>query len=298
MKYALFITLLLLPFQIFADSYYVAEVTGSELSAQDKATIRELIRLSVPQVKRSTVVDKADGSQWTLTAKVLKLGDAYIMNLDKKANKGEGLFSEKMKSASMSDMDTTVHRLVMAVIEEERVQNTADVTNITDQEKKQNINRIEATRQWMLGMGPSWTQNLNSEGSGGFTFLLGFEWGLDPDYSVDLSWLGHNGRRDDDSSFNDFSIGGTYYFSRSKISPFASARMGYGTAVIDDTCPVGTFYCTDSKESGWSGSAVVGLKFFRTSAVNVSTMIRYTSMFASGPQGAPQMTSFLIVVHY
>lgn len=298
MKSLILLAFLLLPFSSFADTFFVEEVKGTEVSNQDKVTIRELIRMSVPQVDRHTVADKAGEADYTLSAKVLKLGDAFIMNLEKKSTKGEATFSEKMKAVSMSDMDKTSQRLVTAVIKEERVKDTADVTNITDEEKKQNINRIEATRQWMIGLGPSWTENLNSQGSGGFTFLLGFEWGLDPDYSVDLSWLAHSGRREDESSFNDFSVGGTYYFSRTRFAPFASVRLGYATVDINAACPSGTWVCPESDESGWSGSAVVGYKFFRTSAVNVSTMLRYTSLFASGPLGNPSMTSFLIVVHY
>jgi hypothetical protein len=136
----------------------------------------------------------------------------------------------------------------------------------------------------------------NSSG-GGFTFLIGYEWGLDPDYSVDLSYIVSSGRGDDDSRFGDFSIGGTYYLSRKKFSPFANVRLGYGTSDINDGC---SFFCSTSpnESAGWSGSVAIGYKFFRTSTVNVAPMLRYSQIFDKGDLGSAAMTSFIIAVYY
>jgi hypothetical protein len=281
-----------------ADTFYVEEISGTEISSQDKSSVRELIRLSVPQTGDHKTVNQALQADWILSSKLLKLGDAYILNIEKKSGKKSGpSFTEKMKSSSMDNMDVTAQRLTTAVINGQKVAATADVTNITDEEKKQNTNRYEATRQWILGLGPSWTSNLNSAGAGGFTLLIGFEWGLDPDYSVDISYIGHGGRGEDDSNFGDFSIGGTYYFSRSRNSPFMTARIGFGSADINDGCD---FLCTTETDdpSGWTGSVAAGMKFFRTSSVNVSTYLRYSQIFDRTEYGNASMTSFMVAVHY
>lgn len=280
-----------------ADNFYVEEIKSSDISSQDKTSVRELIRLSVPEAGSHKSVSQMSQADWILTPQLLKIGDAYILNLEKKSTKGASSFTEKMKSSTMDNMDVTAQRLTTAVINEQKIQQTADVTNITDEEKKQNINRIEATRQWIIGIGPSWTSGLQSGGAGGFTLLIGYEWGLDPDFSVDLSYIGHGGRGDDESRFTDFSVGGTYYLSRTKYSPFFSARIGYGSADVNDGC---TLFCANATEdpSGWTGSVSAGIKFFRTSAVNVSTYVRYSYMFDDGPYGNPDMTTFMVAVHF
>lgn len=297
MKISIVLLSLFLSSSSLADNFYVEDIKSAEITAQDKTSVRELIRLSIPQAGAHKSVSQANQADWILTPQLLKLGGAYILNIEKKSTKGSGAFSEKMKSASMDDMDVTVQRLTTAVINEQQIQQTADVTNITDQEKKQNINRIEATRQWVIGIGPSWTSGLNSGGNGGFTLLIGYEWGLDPDYSVDLSYLGHGGRGDDDSRFSDFSVGGTYYISRTKYSPFLSARIGYGSADINDGC---TLFCTTDTDdpAGWTTSVSAGMKFFRTSSVNVSTYVRYSYLFDKGQYGNADMTTFMVAVHF
>ncbi len=297
MKVASFTLVLFFTFLSSADNFYVEDIKSAEIASQDKTSVRELIRLAIPEAGAHKSVTQANQADWILTPQLMKLGGAYILNLEKKSNKGKNSFSEKMKAASMDDLDVTTQRLTTAVINEQRVQQTADVTNITEQEKKQNINRIEATRQWIIGIGPSWTSGLNSGGNGGFTLLIGYEWGLDPDYSVDLSYIGHSGRGDDDSRFSDFSVGGTYYLSRTKYSPFLTARIGYGSADINDGC---TFFCTNDSDDpgGWTASVAAGMKFFRTSAVNVSTYIRYSYMFDQGDYGNADMTTFMVAVHF
>ncbi len=295
MKTLLFSILLIsTPYQVMADTFFVDNVQGQDIKAQDKTSVQELIKMSISSEHQVTAT--SSNAQYILTPRLLKLGKAYILNLEKKNTKTNAVYSDKMKSASMSDMDLTVSRLTKAVIEEKSLMQVADVTNITEEETKQNMNRIQNSRQWLIGLGPSWTNNLNSSG-GGFTFLLGYEWGLDPDFSVDLSWIMTNGRGDDDSSLSDFSIGGTYYFSRSKYSPFVSARMGYASTSVNDGC---TFFCNSIVETsdGWSGSVALGYKLFRTSSVNIAPFVRYTYIFDKGTLGNANMTSVMVAIYY
>ncbi len=295
MKTTLSILSLLLCFNASADTFYVTPVKGDAILDSDKTAVQELIRSSIPKGKHSAV-DNSKQADWVLNGNLLKLGDSYILTLEKKSNKGKPSFSEKMKSTTMSNMDTVAQRLTTAVIDERTLEQTADVTNITENEKTQHTNRIEVTRQWILGIGPSWTSNLNSEGTGGFTLLIGYEWGLDPDFSIDLSYIGSAGRGGDESNFSDFSLGGTYYFSRTKFSPFVTARMGYGSSDINDGCSI---FCSSVNESsGWSGSVAAGYKFFRTSSVNVSSYLRYSYIFDKGQLGNASMTSWMIAVHF
>lgn len=289
----------LAPALAVADSFFVEEIKGVEITAQDKHSVRELIRISVTQVgDKNSVTSQADGSDWMLSPNLLKLGDSYVLTIEKRKSKsGPIVFSESMKSTSMSNMDVTAKRLVQAVLEQKRFEETADVTNITEEETSRNTKRYEATRQWILGFGPGWAGHLNSPG-GGFSFLLGYEWGLDPDYSVDLSYFTAGGKGSDNSRFTDFTLGGTYYLKRTKISPYATARFGYGGANMNSDCSISQTCYSENSATGWTGSLAGGVKFFRTSSVNLSIGLRYSLLFTALNGRNPSLTSLILAVHY
>ncbi len=281
----------------FADSFFVEMTNGAEVSGGDKGAVEELIRVSVAENGKHFVVSNKDKATWVLSGTLLKLGDSYLLSVQKKNKQGEVVFGEKMKAKTMADMDTVASRLTRAVIEQKRVAETADVTNITQEEETMNTRRYQATRQWIIGLGPGWTTNLNSKG-GGFTFTLGFMWGLDPDFGLNLTWTYNNGPKDDESSYSDFSLGGEYYFSRTKTSPFVGARVGYGSARTDDNCNVFGINCAKDTASGWATNVQAGMKFFRTSTVNAAIAANYSVLFAKTSIGTPSLAGINLLVYY
>ncbi len=292
-----FMLLLFISHSAFADTFFVESTTGAEISAADKAAVEELVRISVSEDGNHSVTTSKEKANWVLAPTLLKLGDSYLITLQKKDKKDHVVFASKMKAKTMSDMDTVAGRLTRAVIEQKKTAETADVTNITQEEETMNTRRYQATRQWIIGIGPGWSNNLNSAG-GGFTFILGYLWGLDPDFGINLSWKMNGGRKDDDSGFTDFSLGGEYYFSRTKTSPFVGARMGYGSAHAD-TCPIfSTSTCNEDKASGWSVTADAGFKFFRTSSVNAGVAASYSYIFDETTRGNPSLFSVNLLVYY
>lgn len=284
---------------VFADSVFIEPVRGSSTSEADKQSLEELIKIAVPQSgSKYSVTDKAQGADWTLSPALIKLGDSYILSIQKKDKTGRAVFSDKMKSTTMSDMDTVSARLTRGVLLGTKVENTADVTNITQDETTMNSRRYNATRQWMVGIGPGWTSNLRSSG-GGFTFLVGYLWGLDPDFSVNLSFLTNSGRKNDDASYTDFSLGGEYYFARTKNSPFVGGRIGYGSARVNkDNCNAFSIGCEQDRASGWSTTAVAGYKFFRTSTVNVAVFGSFSYLFDRTSLGNPALSSLQLAVYF
>lgn len=283
----------------FADRYFVENAKGSGVAESDREAVEELIRLSVSQAGGHTVAAKKEDAQFTLVPQLLKLGDSYVLSLQKRNKAGDLVFAEKMKATTMSDMDTVANRITRAVIQGSSTDDTADVTNITEEEENRNTRRYKATRQWVLGIGPGWATNLRSSG-GGFTFQLGFLWGLDPDFGINLSMLTNGGRGDDDdSSFFDFSLGGEYYFNRRKHTPFAGLRLGYGSAQTSDSCTISIFdSCKQDKASGWGMTGTVGVKAFRTSTVNAAVMANYSYLFDRTTAGNPALLSVLLAVYY
>jgi hypothetical protein len=290
--FALFLT-----FQgAWAETVYVEPTKGASVPDSDRATVEELIRIAVTQIKGHTNVSSPASADLSLSSKVMKLGDAYVLSIEKKDKNGKTLFSEKMKAKEMGEMDTVATRLTQAVLENSKVISTADVTNVTQEEETMNTRRFQATRQWIIGLGPGWSSELNSKG-GGFTFVLGYLWGLDPDFGVNLSYTINSGPSDDDSSFSDFSLGGEYYFSRTKNSPFVGARMGYGSATAND-CDLFAISCVEDDASGWSVNGTVGYKFFRTSSVNVAIYGSFFYLFDRTSNGHPSLSTVQFVVYY
>lgn len=95
-----------------------------------------------------------------MSPKQRKLGKAYILFLEKMNSKTSQKFSAKMKSNTMTDVDLTAERLTKAVLEEKEIESLADVTNITESEANKNALRIKNSRQWVIGIGPTWTNTL------------------------------------------------------------------------------------------------------------------------------------------
>jgi hypothetical protein len=282
----------------FADKVFVESARGNGVADSDRESIEELVRMAVPQSGSHTVVSKKEDADYTLAPSLMKLGDAYILTIQKKNKSGSTIFAEKMKAGNLSEMDNVSGRLTRAVINQTVVANTADVTNITTEEEHMNSRRYNATRQWVVGLGPGWSSNLNSKG-GGFSFLLGFLWGLDPDFSISLTWLINNGPDKDHSTVSDFSLGGEYYFSRSKFSPFVGARLGYGGATMNtNNCPIAYAGCGTDRASGWAGGLTAGYKLFRTSTVNAAVIANYTQIFDRTSAGSPGLTALLLAVYF
>lgn len=281
----------------FAASVYVSQPSGS-LKAEDEVSIRELMKIAADETPGFKVTENAKEADVTINTQVVKLGDSYILNAKKVNKSGTVLFSEKMKAATMEDMDTVTARLGKSVLLEKPVLQTGDVTNVTEAEENQNTRRIEATRQWIFSIGPGWATNLRSKG-GGLTFAVGYLWGLDPDFAVNLSWQLHNGKGNDDASYSDFSLGMEYFFSRSKTSPFVGARLGYASAKPNGNCTISFFNsCDTSRASGWAANATAGVKFFRTSSVNVGLIATYHTVFDKVGGNMPGLFTTQMAVYF
>lgn len=281
-----------------ADVYFVENSKATGVADSDRAAVDQLIRSSVTGTGRDSVTEDRANAEFTLTPVLLKLGGAYVLTLEKRDKSNKVVYSQKMKAASMEDMDTVASRLTESVIRQTSTDDTADVTNITADEENRNTRRYKATRQWIIGLGPGWTENLRS-GGGGFTFTLGYLWGLDPNFGVSLVGTFNSGPGGDDSRYIDFSLGGEYYFSRKKNTPFVGARFGYANADANDQCDLALFSnCKNDSASGWGTAFSAGYKFFRTSTVNVGLSANYFVLFDKTTEGTPSLTTVQFLIYY
>ncbi len=275
MKSILILILSLFTSASMASSFYVSNVKASGTAAPSEASaVKSLVSQSVNNMDGHNTTSSASSSDYVLTPELVKLGDKVILSLTKSKN-GSIVFSKKMKTTSFNDIDLISERLVTAVINEKSIEGTQSVSNITNEEKENSNVRIKATKQWFVGIGPGVSSNLEGE-SGGFDFNIGMLWGLDDNFSLSLAWEIFSGRGEDESRFTNLAMGGIYYLTQKKNTPFVGASIGYGSAQANDDK---AFFSTENDDaSGWSLSATAGYHMYRTSTVNFAVLGRYTQI--------------------
>ena len=292
------LTLVLSVNTVLATTVYVESVTGQGLGASEKEAINEFVKSSVLNQAGFDLVLKSSQAEIVLQPKLLKLSDTYFLKMSKMEN-GKVVKSARMKSKELSDIDRVTDRLVDAMLTGSSVEETAKVNNITDAERNQNTNRFEVTRQWIFAFGPSWLSNSNISKSG-IMYKLGYEWGLDPNFSLNLSFDGTS-FSDSTADFSTLQAGLDYYFSLTKTSPFIGLGIGYGSADVNG-CDQGflEFDCAnrDEEASGWVASVNGGVKFFRTSTVNVGLVAEYAYLFDDTKYGNPSRMTVSLAIYY
>ncbi|MCB0357043.1 MAG: hypothetical protein KDD40_08555, partial [Bdellovibrionales bacterium] len=223
----------LFPFMSWADTVAVKEIQAKGVDEGSMETISELIKSAVTSEGHDLVSD-GQNAQWVLRPKLLKLGDSYILKIDKMKGKSVQ-FSTKMKAADLEDMDTVAGRVVRSVMNEETPRESVQVTDVTKDEETRGTRRYKATRQWRIGFGPAWSGGMNVEG-GGTNWGLGYIWGIDPDYDLKLNWSFYVPRADEDDNarFTNFALGLNYFWTRAKHSPFLSLEIGYASAAASE----------------------------------------------------------------
>lgn len=289
--------LVLFAVQAHADSVYVQPPLAEGEEASLRASVFELVKAAVSNESGYSLASNEKEAEITLRSRVLKLGSSYIMSVDKL--KGEKVvFTAKMKASNAEDLDTVTARVVRSALNETRAEGNAQVDDVTEDEVTRGTRRQQATRQWKLGFGPAWGTNLNTDKSG-LLFHLGFVWGLDPHWDLDVAFkaTGIDNTGSSAAYFSEFMLGANYHLTKSKNAPFLTFGVGRASAGVAQS---DTFIFTDDTANGWALRAGAGIKLFRTSNVNLGLEANHTILMAktSRTDKNPGVTSLLIAVYY
>jgi len=290
----MFLTLLLTTAPSQAQTVFVRPLTGTGIAADELQSVNELVVMGVRAAGAQTVAQE-NKAEATIEGKLVKLGTAYVLSLSK-VRSGQVVFTEQARAQSIEDMDTVANRLTRAVVRETKFAGEARVTEVTDDEVQRSVKRRQATKQWMFSVGPALNfSNLNASESG-VAWGLGFFWGVDPKFDLSLVWRWATSRdKDDEARFSDFSIGLTYLFTEASFSPYVFGEFGYGGAAPHRPL---TQSNVGDDASGFVGALGAGVKFFRTSTVNLSLSLRYAQVFDSIQEGQPGLTSMNLGLHF
>lgn len=293
-----FILFILVIPSIHAVDVYIESLQGKGIGVSEKEAIDEFAKSAVQNLSGYQLIPSKNDASIVLIPKLLKVSDTYFLKISKVEN-GHVIKSLRMKSKQLSDVDRVTERLVESVLKGRTIEDTAKVNNITDAETKKNINRYEVTSQWFFGFGPAWLNNTNISKSG-FFWKFGYQWGLDPNFSLKLSY---DGVSIDKSSadFSIFQMGLDYYFNLSKTSPYIGFGIGQGRSNVNN-CQTGILgiSCSgaDNKASGWAATVRAGYKFFRTSSVNIGLETEYAYIFDQSRYGNPGRITISLAVYY
>lgn len=280
-----------------AESVFVQTPQTEGEEASLRSTVQELVKAAISEQSGYSLAANAEGADLVLRPRVLKLGSAYVLTIDK-LKAGKVLFTSKMRASNAEDLDTVTSRVVRSVLNEVRAEGNAQVDDVTEDEVTRGTRRHVATRQWKIGFGPTWGNSLNTEKSG-LAFHLGFVWGVDPHWDLDLSFraTGIEGKNSSDAYFSEFMIGTNYHLNKNKNAPFLTAAIGRASAGVSSNTAI---VFNDDTANGWAARVGAGMKFFRTSTVNLGLEANYTHLFAetSVSKQSPGVTSFLISLYY
>lgn len=289
--------LILIASQVHAETVFVQPPQAEGEDASLRASVYELVKAAVSNESGYSLESSAKDASISLRTRVLKLGGSYILSIDKL--KGEKvLFTAKMKAATAEDLDTVSGRVVRSALNETRAEGNAQVDDVTEDEVTRGTRRQQATRQWKLGFGPAWGSNLNTDKSG-LLFHLGFVWGLDPHWDLDVAFKATGIDKTSASAayFSEFMLGANYHLSKNKNAPFLTFGLGRASAGVAQE---NAFVFTDDTANGWALRAGAGVKLFRTSNVNLGIEANHTILMAktSRTDQNPGVTSLLIAVYY
>lgn len=284
-----------------AANVYVGSIKGISVNEADVKTVEELVKTSVAGDLKHKLVESSSEADYSLSGKLVKLGEAYSLTLVK--TKGsEEIYRSTMKSAMMSDMDVVVSRIVRSVDEEVSVEKNASVKDVTYEEENNQRRRKEVLSQGEFAVGPATTSNLNVSGQTTlWTFGYNYELEYDWDMNVGLDWLTTHRPSEDDAYFMALNFGVKYYLTRSNVSPFIEGHLGYGVAIASSGCSSGSLLCSSrDRASGWLGGAGIGVRFFRTSKSNFAFVLRGSQLTEKTDVShkAPAVASIMIVGYF
>lgn len=290
--------ILLSSLNTFAASYFINEVSGQsnkELSSNFKV----LIANAVVQ-EGDTIVNDQTIADYVLTPNLMKLGSSYIATLSKSKN-ASVISSQKMKMATVDELDTISTRLTRSVLSNQTLAASQTVDSVTKEEEKGTSVVMKAKKQFYLGFGPGRVLNLGTSETG-VAYTAGYLFGLDHQFSLRVGIEGVTVRRSN-ADLIELNLGGQYYLTKNVQSPYVVGGITYGLAehhIPEDQCTsiFSATICNGDREHGFGAKLGAGMHFFRSTSVNFAVEASYSASLFKINDKNPGMAALKILVLY
>lgn len=256
-------------------SLHAAEVQVLPLQASGiesglQQTADALVRSSVNKAGH-VLVDSASGLRLRTT--LLKLEQTWIVVVERLEG-GQVVASERLKAGSFDEIDIAIERAVGAALAGRSAAETEEVGAITSPEVAAVKRRKESRSYGMIGFGPGMYHGMDSDNLV-YGLLLGKVWELGP-HSAVTSSLRSGFQLTTVGLQVQWTIGGRWYPSAGRNSPFLGAGMGFG-GTVDDA----------RERLGFAGSLEGGMVLFRTSTTQMQIGANYGLILDGIEGGSP-----------
>ena len=277
--------LFLLPALAHADSYFVDKSKFDlENAAEIEKTVDVLIRTEVLK-QGQNVTDNRNRADWTLKPSLLKINDSYILSLTK-LKRDNNVFSDRLKTNSLLNIDTLTQRLVESAIKQIPVDRTKRLSTLSSEDRSATRRELENGNKYYAGFGPGFGRRLAKNRSG-VSFVGGRLWSLDDSFSLrvnlDALFINQGG-----GFLVSAGVGTQYLFLDRVHSPYAFAAMGFA----------GARSAEGNNDTGWTVQTGLGYMFFRSSPVNLGAELAYTQGLFSLDDVHPNSLAARIVVYW
>lgn len=286
---------------VAAQSVFVRTPLGDSETASNRATVFELIKAAVSGDSNYTLSSSAQGAQIQLAPKLLKLGSVYILSIDKV--KGEQIvFTAKVNAASIEDLDAVSTRAVRSVLQEVKVEDSAQIDDVTEDEVTRGTRRTKVVNQFKFAFGPVWGSNLNTEKSGtmgSFVWVYGLDAQMEA--SMGLSLAGFDKAGESGATYLEGIAGFNYFLNKNKHAPFLIFGLGWVSAVGSSP---GVSLLDKERRDGADGFAVklgAGFKFYRTSTFSLGFELTHSTTLSattSKSDKRPGLSALAMNIYY
>lgn len=298
-SWIILLTLLWTP-MVWSATIYVAPVQGTNITENTSKTLRELIKVEVQNDSNHRLVDALDQAQFFIQTKVIKLDNFTLSMTRWRGN--DKVSSGQWKANNLSDLEAKISVAVPEIINTEINKNSAqlfdDKKSLGERaaEKNQNASneRVEARRQVIIGFGPAFFDNMNTAESG-LGFQAGYVWNINDHFDLGLQSDFAISTSHSDAWMFGGKVNTNYHFNSKDISPFIGAGFGYAWASLHDN---NVSNIPDDSASGFAVGLQGGVKFFRTSTVNLAVSGEYTRIFNKASLGQPAVFFLKVALLY
>lgn len=244
----------------FAAEIEIASIETGNTSV-DPQTVNMLVKSAIIQQGDSPV----EQSDKKLRISLMPLGNSIIV-VSELEDDGSVERSEKLKAESPEELDIVIERVVLATLSSKSPEENEEVTNITDEEANELKARKGVKRYHHFSLGPMFWHNMHGKYTQGVEVNYGYIWEVSPNAAITLMDYNAITMGDEYVAHVSVLIGGRYYFSARRNSPYIGLGFGIGSnlSTMDDMASF-----------GFAGGINAGVVFFRTSEIQLEVGASY-----------------------
>lgn len=304
-----YLVVLGLPFAAHAAQIYVRDtIAREEISVQDAEAVTSLVRDAVVSSGQDRLVSNEWEAEYSLQPRVLKLGDSYILTVERKRG-DDVIAANQEKAVTYDDLNRAASRATIAALGHapENVAANAAPAATTPASASPviapsgGVSRMprsgyqlspagKTKHYWTVGLGPAIGRRLESDDIF-YSLSASHQWDVHPRASVKALAETSVSTGGESAHLYNFGAGANWYFMPTMTgAAYITGDMGFGFAQNS----------LDNKSDGFTFGAGAGYQFFRTEKTSMDVLIRYVVLTkeVGDEDGLPQVLGARVAVNF